>query len=372
LQRLNWASACVGLVLLGVPALSQQPTNAPPQQTADSQVAAPSRPDIMDNTSPVLLNDPIWKYKEGDKFLAWGFLQTRIADYKNSNGDHSVTRAEVTRLRPTFSFTPDKFWEFHVQADATTRGRPLNSVNGRDDYVEYHNKDYYARVGQAKVPVGYEEWQESDDDRATMERARVLTELFPNERDTGVWIGTAEPIDPNDPQGKKRLIRPTYTLALLTGNGIDKYYDDEGKVIAGRVRIPVHQNVAFDISLFTGRSNEPKGFESVKQVFALGTQAAKGRLGAQAEFMWGRAYGANLYGGYEQISYDTKIPGVFFVRHDIFDPNTSAEGKMWNREALGLYKDIGHFRVTGEYDFVDNAAVKGNSNLFAIQLQMKF
>ncbi|MCW3096659.1 MAG: porin [Chthonomonadaceae bacterium] len=325
----------------------------------------------MDNKNAVVLYDPIWKsYKEGHALSLYGFLQSRITDSKNANGDLSPTRAEVTRLRPTVSFTPDKFWDFHVQFDLSTRGRPLNSVNGRDVYIEYHNTDYFTRVGQSKVPFGYEVWQEGDEARATVERARVMATLFPGERDTGVWFGTVEPVDPKHP--KKRLVRPTYTVALLTGNGIDKYYDGVGKAISARARIPVHTNLAFDISLFTGRSNQPKGVDKVKQAFGLGVQGLKGRVGAQAEFLWGRAFGHNLYGGYEQVSYDTKIPGVFFARHDIYDPNTSAGGSMWNRESLGLYKDIGNLRLTGEYDFVTNKAVAGNSNLFSFQLQMLY
>jgi hypothetical protein len=366
-SRSLFAWAVMGtLVGFGHFAGAQQAT--PTQQAADAQPAtAPIKPDIMDNKGANILYDPIWRpYKEGHDFSFWGFFQSRITDYKNANGDLSPTRAEVTRLRPTFSFTPDKFWDFHLQVDLTTRGRPLNSVTGRDVYVEYHNTDYFARVGQAKFAFGYEEWQESDENRAAMERARVLTILFPSERDTGVWFGTVEP---RDPQTGKRLIRPTYTVALLTGNGINKYYDEVGKAITARARFPWHKNVAFDISLFTGRSNEPKGIEKVKQAFGLGVQGVKGRAGAQAEFLWGRAFGHDLYGGYEQLSYDTKIPGVFFARHDIYNPNTSAGGSMWNREVLGLYKDIGNLRVSGEYDFVANAAVKGNSNLFAFQLQ---
>ena len=325
----------------------------------------------MDNKNPVVLYDPIWRpYKPGHDLNVYGFLQTRIADYKNASGDLSKTKAEITRLRPTVSFTPDKFWDFHVQFDISTRGRPANSVNGRDVYVEYHNTNYFARAGQAKVAFGYEEWQESDEQRASLERARVLTSLFPNERDTGVWFGTVEPVDPKDPT--KRLIRPTYIVSALTGNGIDKYYDGVGNAFAGRARFPVHKDLAFDVSLFTGRSNEPKGVEMVKQAVGIGFQGSKGRVGVEEEFLWGRAYGNDLYGGYEQVSYDTKIPGVFFFRHDIYDPNTSKGGGMWNRASLGLYKDIGHFRVSAEYDFVNNAAVKYNPNLFGFQFQMVY
>src|SRR5579871_1497316 len=229
-------AAVLGTVVGSSHMASAQATNTSPQH------------DLLDNKPAVILDDPLWKYREGHNFLAWGFLQSRISDSNNSSGDRGPTRAEITRLRPTFSFTPDKFWDFHVQVDFTTRGRPLNSIGGRDVYVEYHNTDYFARIGQAKIPFGYEEWQESDEDRAAVERARVLTTLFPNERDTGIWFSTAEPRNPKDPG--KRLIRPTYTLALLTGNGINKYYDEVGKAIVARARFPYHQNLAFDTSLF--------------------------------------------------------------------------------------------------------------------------
>lgn len=309
-----------------------------------------------------------------------GFVQTRVTDYTSSSGGRGPTKAEVTRLRPTLGYDPDAHFHFNLQWDMTTRGRPFNSVNGRDDYVEYHNGigggDYGLWAGQAKVPFGYEEYVESDQDRAAVERARILTVFFPNERDTGVFFGTWR-------QGAliagRNPLAPSYVVALLNGDGIDRYYGEIGKSICLRVSEPVTRTQTVGASLFTGRSRLSAGFERVKQALGLEYQGRylRGKLGAQAEFLWGRAYGQDQYGGYEQIEYAPSRPVNLFVRHDLYNPNTHAGSNMWNRTAIGFYRELrerGHaadsWRLTAEYDIISNRLKAAQENdTFAIQLQ---
>ena len=207
-----------------------------------------------------------------------------------------------------------------------------------------------------------------------MERARILTVFFPNERDLGVFFGSArQGACPANP------LAPSYVVALLNGDGIDKYYGDVGKSACMRITEPLSLSQNVGLSVFSGRSRLVTGFERVKQALGLEYQGGflQRRLRAQAEFLWGRAYGEDQYGGYGQIEYDLRRPCTLFVRHDIDDPNTHAAGETWNRTSVGVYRELrqrGHvmdsWRVTGEYDFVSNAALPRQGNdTFAVQLQ---
>jgi hypothetical protein len=97
-------------------------------------------------------------------------------------------------------------------------------------------------------------------------------------------------------------------------------------------------------------------------------------LPTQLEYLWGRAFGADLNGGYGQIIYNTGQPGNLFARQDVFDPNTHAAHDDWSRTTLGWSKDFTRqFRLTLEYDLVTNRALPHpHPNTFGIQTQANF
>jgi hypothetical protein len=112
----------------------------------------------------------------------------------------------------------------------------------------------------------------------------------------------------------------------------------------------------------------------VKRAYGLEHRLNAGRFSTQLEYLWGRASGADLNGGYGQVAYDGGEVGNFFVRHDLFDPNEDAAKDYWKRTGVGWFKDFTRqLRLTAEYDFVTNElANHSRQNTFGFEVQANF
>lgn len=96
----------------------------------------------------------------------------------------------IRRGRLVFSGDRGDHVHFYIQPDfASAAGTTGNVLQLRDAYVDLHlNKDkvHRFRVGQSKVPYGFENLQSSQN-RLTLDRADAMNSAVRDERDTGIF-----------------------------------------------------------------------------------------------------------------------------------------------------------------------------------------
>ena len=309
--------------------------------------------------------------RNGSRFLVSGYTEIRFTNIGSAAGDraaNNVTDFQVARFRPRFNYQMDPHFLASLQLNASTRSAAAASVNTRDAYLEYDNTGFYTRMGQQKIPYGYEIFREGDEPRPALERARVFSLLFPDERDIGFTVANA----PKNPHA------PVVSLGVVNGDGINKIDGDKPKSFAANAIAPLGSHNVIGGSVYTGTTTATVGGKLVSQVkraYGVEHRLNSGRLSTQIEYLWGRAFGADLNGGLGQIAYNSGQRGNLFVRQDVFDPNTHAAHDYWSRTGIGWFKDFTRqFRLTGEYDFVTNRLLSHHPhpNTFGIEMQGNF
>jgi hypothetical protein len=102
------------------------------------------------------------------------------------NGGISIRRG---RLILSGNLTDNIY--FYIQPDISqTVGTTLNLFQIRDAYVDLglnKNSEFRIRIGQSKVPYGFENMQSSQN-RLTLDRSDALNSAAPNERDLGAFV----------------------------------------------------------------------------------------------------------------------------------------------------------------------------------------
>jgi len=334
------------------------------QQLAESKKAPPAAP----TTDADAL-----KARNASRFQVSGYAQLRFTDIGSQASDRTagnVTDFQVARFRPRFNYQMDRHFLASLQLNATTRGAATANVTARDAYLEYGNTGrtgYYARMGQQKIPFGWEVFREGDEVRAALERARVFGILFPDDRDIGFTLANV----PKNPH------TPVVALGVVNGDGINHTDGDKPKSFAANAIVPLGSHNVLGGSVYSGTTTVTVSgslMSRVKNALGVEHRLSLGRLNTQIEYLWGRAFGADLNGGYGQIAYSTGQRGNLFVRYDVFDPNEHAPHDYWSRAGIGWYKDFTRqFRLTGEYDFVTNRTQSdAHQNEFGLQLQGNF
>jgi hypothetical protein len=311
--------------------------------------------------------------RNGSKLQFSGFAETRITNIGTQQGDrvkNGDLDFQVTRFRPRFVFTADDHISADLQLNASTRSAGATFVNVRDAYLTYQNDGWYTRFGQGKIPYGYQTFRQGDEVAQTLERARVFTTLFPDERDIGLVVGTRS----------KNPRAASFHVGVVSGDGINHSDGDGAKSVVGKIEVPIGRPHILGMSFYTGTSTTPdatlpQGVRSqVKRAFGPEYRLTLGRLTGAAEYLWGRAFAADVNGGYGLLSYNTGRIGNFFIRHDLFDPDEDAADDYWSRTGIGWFKDFTkQFRLTAEYDFVRNKKTNLSSdNTFGIEAQLNF
>jgi hypothetical protein len=332
------------------------------QQLAESKKAPPAKPAV---------DADALKAKNGSRLTVSGYAETRFTDIGSATGDRTaknVTDFQVARFRPRLTYLMDpKHFQAALQLNASTRSGAAASVNTRDAYLEYDNTGFYARMGQQKIPYGYEVFREGDEVRPALERARVFGVLFPDERDLGFTVASVP----------KSARSPVVSLGVVNGDGINKIDGDKQKSVAANIIVPLGSHHVLGGSVYTGATTATVGgklISQVKNAYGVEHRLNLGRLSTQAEYLWGRAFGADVNGGYGQIGYNTGQRGNLFVRYDVFDPHDNAPRDYWARTSIGWYKDFTRqFRLTGEYDLVTNRLLPhAHPNTFGVELQGNF
>lgn len=307
-----------------------------------------------------------------------GYGQIRVTNVGNSAGDrtapHDNFDFQLARFRPRLTYYMDPHWQADLQVNVNTRGATATSFQARDAYIEYHNgknNQYALRLGQQKVPFGFETFVEGDEQRPALERARYHDVLAPDQRDPGLgilWNPRRLPVT-------QALFRgPLVAVGVFNGSGTNRQDNDESKNLIAAARYPLGQHHTLGISGISGTFSRAPGQTFVRQVVDLDWESYYGRLRTQAEVMLGRNLGHDINGGYGQVEYRTGAPGNFFARYDWFDRNEEVGRDYWKRWSFGWYRDFTrNIRITAEYDYVTNQLTQTrHPNTFGLQVLGSF
>jgi hypothetical protein len=345
--------------------LERELAKRPPAPTPPAQPAP--APEEKPATTAEALRAP-----KGSRVQISGFVEARATNIANPRGEplnNVEFDFEVTRFRPRITYLLDRQFMATVQLNASTRSTGVTNISARDAFLEYHNAGYYMRFGQQKIPFGYEVFRQGDETSPYLERARVFSVLFPDERDIGAVFGT----------NPKNAHAASFAVGVLNGDGINHADGDTAKAVAGKVEVPLDRHNTVGASFYSGTTTSPlaaplTGVRSqTKEAAGAEYRLATGRFSLRSEYLWGHAFGADVNGGYGYLGYDTGHVGNFFLRHDIFDPDQGHGHDYWRRTSLGWFKDFTpRFRLTLEYDFVKNRATHGRDDTFGLEAQANF
>ncbi len=342
--------------------------------------------------------------EQGDK--SWG-----------TNGGFSLRRARLI-----FSGQVNKKVYFYIQPDfaSSPDGTNLNFGQIRDAYIDLgidKDNEFRFRVGQSKIPFGFENMQSSQN-RLPLDRNDALNSAFSNERDLGVFFYWA-------PKEIRHLFSTlvssglkgsgdygVFAFGAFNGQTANKNDANNRPHIVSRITYPFKvgkkqiiepgvqaytgKYVIAPSSLTTGVTGKSK-FEYLDQRVAATFVLYPQPFGIQAEYNWGTGPEFNpvtknidqrhLEGGYVTASYLTKIKDqvlIPFSRYHYYEG-----GKKHEKDArsYGVHElEIGaewqphkNFEVVMHYTISKRRfedAVKPintqEGNLLRIQAQLNF
>lgn len=336
----------------------------------------------------------------------------------NENPDKSFSRIGIRRGRIKTTYQ-EGLTTVVFQIDITERG-----VAARDAYLKIKDpwfKTSFLQTGLFFRPFGFEVGYSSSL-RESPERSRIITALFPGERDLGASIQFR-------PKEGSPLSMFALETALMAGNGIAMETDSRRDFIA-HLTASRHfgKDVVFNVgtsyyfgSIYQGTQNVYKmqgdGFVLNSDPSNLGKYARREYLGFDLQSSWSTSYGAtqvrgeyifgkqpgsefssaspqssvrasldtylrNFSGGYVMLIQNIgKLPLEAIFKYDWYDPNTKVAGDQigmngtgaadvkFNTVGLGgiwhAYKNV---QLQAYYEIVTNET---SSNLTSIENDLK-
>ncbi len=295
-----------------------------------------------------------------------GYFQLRYtADDATDTHEFQVRRARFNIRGPVTDPWSYRI-EFQLDAREVARG-PTSKTQLRTLYADHKTGRSTLRIGQAKVPWGYE-LLEGVPNLWSAERALFMDVLFPHQRDIGVqYAYRAAPRSP-------RL-----DVGIFNGTGINSNDDNDRKNLMARVDFPV-PNGSVALSGYVGERGQ--GEEATDQDrYGL---SARFRWPGGAEFMGeavsGKDRGADVVGWYAQLGHPVagKAPNLLFVKYDQYDPDTDVSDNRFKRWTLGYWYELDpatrltlvHAIRRPEDGFSQLAAWEGERTY--LQLQLKY
>lgn len=328
----------------------------------------------------------------------------------------------IRRGRIIFSGNINSNVFFYIQPDfGSTAGTTLNIFQVRDAYFDIgfdKKNEFRVRIGQSKVPFGFENMQSSQN-RLPLDRVDALNSAVSNERDLGVFFYWA-------PKEKRELFSSfvndnlkgsgdygVFAIGVYNGQTANRAEQNKKVHVVSRLSYPIkigRQIIEPGIQGYVGEYVLPSDLRSVN---VKGTKDFKYRderaaasfilypkpVGIQAEYNIGRGPAYNsakdsievqaLKGGYATISYKLagKKPGMFFF--PFTRVQTYEGGKKHELDArsysvkeleLGLEWQINkNFELTTMYTFskrrFEDSKLRNNTqsgNLLRLQAQINF
>lgn len=291
-----------------------------------------------------------------DRFNVRGYVQARYNRLLETNPLLGCDQCDASwgenggfflrRVRLVFSGQINKRIYFYIQPDfASSSGGGLNYGQLRDAYFDIgidNKNEFRFRVGQSKVPYGFENMQSSQN-RLPLDRNDGLNSALRNERDVGVFFYWA-------PQSKRELFADlvsqglkgsgdygVFAFGAYAGQTANNPELNDQPHVVGRFSYPFrigNQIIEPGIQGYTGRYvlpesqlsegvGVPADREYIDQRAALSFVLYPQPFGIQAEYNIGRGpefdkntntiTTRNLSGGYITASYLKKVGNQVFI-----------------------------------------------------------
>ena len=285
-----------------------------------------------------------------------GYVQAQYLDNEASIPQYTVRRG---RIHFTYQFAPTS--RVVVQPDISSAGVAL-----RDAYVELTEPwtawHHTLTAGQFKVPFGYE-IRQSSRDREMPERTRVITTLFPGERDRGAML-----------TGLGMNERFSYRFGVVNGNGIATAADnDESKDVVGRIGYSFGA-VDAGVSGYTGSSLE---LDKERYGFDVQWVTPLPGFGVRGEYIGGKQPGTGVSrdvdGWFVYAIQNLGTRHQFVLRYDTYDPNTAARGDVI--DTLGgsyIFHWDANLKAMFAYEHPRSENSDPDDNILTIRLQYAF
>ncbi len=345
---------------------------------------------------------------------SWGTTST-AADAKSNNGFF------IRRARIVFSGQIHPNVYFYIQPDFASS--PTSGVNNfaqiRDAYFDLSfdtKKEFRVRVGQSKVPFGFENLQSSQN-RLTLDRNDALNSAVSNERDLGVFFYWA----PSKIRDRfAMLVKDGYkgsgdygvfAFGAYNGQTANKSEANRNLHVVTRVSYPFvigDQIIEPGIQAYTGKwafgselssgVTTPNKLNTIDQRVAATFVLYPKPFGVQAEYNFGKGprydkvtnsvEASDLEGGYVTLNYKWDLP-----KHQFLYPFAKFQyydgGKKFEKDArsyvvrdyeLGLeWQPFKAFELVAEWVIADrtfeDSALPNNrqrGNLLRLQAQFNF
>jgi hypothetical protein len=370
-------------------------------------------------------NPPKWY----DTFSLRGYIQVRYNAFQ-SNPDLGCDQCDkswngsssffIRRARLVFSGQIGKQVYFYFQPDfAASSAGGLNFGQVKDAYFDFGfdpENEYRIRVGQTKIPYGFENMQSSSV-RLPLDRSDGINSAFTNERDLGAFFYWA-------PKEKRAMLKQLvdaglkgsgdygiFALGVFNGQTSNQLDQNNALHTVARVTWPMkigNQIIEPSIQGYTGQFVIPKGQISANVKTAADRSYLDQRVaatfvlypkpfGIQAEFNVGKGPEfnkqtdsievQNLKGGYVMMSYllrKDKQVIMPFVRAQYYDGGKKheldARSYKVNDFEFGVeWQPVEHLELVGGYTFskrrYEDYALPDNyqmGNLLRLQAQLSF
>lgn len=289
-----------------------------------------------------------------DKVQIRGYMQVRNNRLFETNGNLGCEQCDkswggkqnffIRRMRIILFGQIHKNIYFYIQPDfgSAASATGLHFGQLRDAYFDIgfdKNNEYRLRVGQSKVPFGFENLQSSQN-RIPLDRNDALNSAMPNERDLGLFFYWA-------PKKKRKLFSDlvkdnlkgsgdygVFAFGAFNGQTMNRPESNNNLHLVTRFSYPLeigNQIIEPGIQAYTGQYLIPKSqtntgvisskdFNYTDQRIAASFLLYPKPFGIQTEFNIGRGpefnkftntiETKNLEGGYLMINYKTNYKGV--------------------------------------------------------------
>lgn len=386
-------------------------------------------------TEPVTAPAPIVEQpkQEAAKKKAWyeilsirGYAQIRYNRLLETNPDLKCDQCDkslgdngglfIRRARLIFSGNVHERVFVYIQPDiaSSASSSSLNFFQLRDAYFDLaldNNKEYRLRIGQSKIPYGFENLQSSSN-RLTLDRNDALNSAIANERDLGVFFYYA-------PTEIRKRFEELTSLGLKGSGdygvfGIGVYNGQTANKPEANDNLHAVARVSYPFKLANGQFIEP-GIQAYTGQYTITDVTSKVAteglytdrraaatlviypqpLGFQAEYNIGKGpeYDAatnsiktkDLQGGYAQTMYMMKLGNqtlIPFVKLQYYDGGKKHEkdapGYLVYQTEIGAeWQFIRNFELTAVYSIEDrtvmNAANPSNNQHGSrLRLQAQF
>lgn len=257
-----------------------------------------------------------------------GYVQFRHEDDNAPSGKQQflVRRARVNLRGPASERVS---YRLELQLDAKESGKGTGSkVQLRTGYVDYTLNSGRLRIGQAKLPWGYE-LLESVPDLWTGERALFMDRLFPDQRDIGVqWSYRRSPASPQ------------FDVGVFNGTGINASDNNDRKNVMARVDFPL-SNGTLALSGYLGEDGEGAAATDQDR-YGVSTRLKCGETECMGEFVTGSDNGHDVEGWYAQVGHPIcrGRPDLLFAKYDQYDEDTDVPGDLFKRWSLGYWYEL--------------------------------